>query len=879
MSLATGSRIGHYEIVAPLGAGGMGEVYRARDSKLKREVALKVLPAEVAGDRERLARFEREGHILASVNHPNIAAIHGLAESESGPVLVLELVDGLTLQDRLASGPLALDEALSFARQIADALEAAHEQGVVHRDLKPANIKIRSDGTVKVLDFGIAKILDPAEQPRAVDPTTASLTEQGVLIGTTSYMSPEQARGAEVTRRSDVWAFGTVLFEMLTGKRAFTGPTTSDVLAAILQRTPDLSALPPATPSAIARLVRRCLERDPKARLHDIGDARLEIEDAERSLRGEQPVQAQAAAPRNGPGRPSRRRTLGWAVMLSVATLALATYIFSPAREGARQEVRLQLSPPTGMRFVSVPAVSPDGSRIVFAAVANAGGAARLWLRPLAATGPTELPGTEGASYPFWSADSRFIGFFADGKLRRVAIAGGNPVIVCDAPAGRGGLWLDDDTIVFASMANSPLVRVNAAGGSPMPFTALADDEAGHRFPQRLPGRQLLYFSVNRAPEKSGARLITIDDPHQAIAYVETQGAAEYVNGFLLFVPTAIGGQVLAQRMTLPSGQLTGEPFEIGLTRMSETLGRHVMASSPTGVIAMLGPSDAVGQFTWIGRDGRPLDTVGEPARQLGVELSPDGQQVATLRSREIWTMSLARPVATRVTRGGPNRYPIWSPDGAQILSLFQGRGIGTFDLVTTSVATGDVEVVRQRANAALKPGGWTRDGRLVWLEYEADTPERSIWTRPTNGQPVPVLRDGRAETPRVSPDGRWIAYASDRSGRFEIEVTSFPEPGRRYPVSVEGGGYPRWRADGREVYFLSAAARLMAASFAAGTPPTIGAPTPLFEVRLIVGPDSGIFTTYEYDVHADGSRFLINRIVSLPDESMTVIVDWNPPR
>ena len=350
-------------------------------------------------------------------------------------------------------------------------------------------------------------------------------------------MSPEQARGIEVTRRSDVWAFGTVLFEMLTGKRAFTGPTTSDVLAAILQRTPDLSALPPATPPAIARLIRRCLERDPKARLHDIGDARLDIEDAERALRDEQPVDVHASgtAPRRtGPVERPRPRMGG---MLGVVTLALAAYIFSPAREGARQEVRLQLSPPAGMRFVSVPAVSPDGSRIVFAAVANAGGAARLWLRPFAATVPTELPGTEGASYPFWSADSRFIGFFADGKLKRVAIAGGNPVIVCDASAGRGGLWLDDDTIVFAPMADSPLVRVNAAGGSPMPFTALADDERGHRFPQRLPGRQLLYFSVNRAPEKSGTRLITIDDPHQAIAYVETQGAAEYVNGFLLFVP------------------------------------------------------------------------------------------------------------------------------------------------------------------------------------------------------------------------------------------------------------------------------------------------------------------------------------------------------
>ena len=641
MSLAAGSRIGHYEIVAPLGAGGMGEVYRARDSKLRREVAVKVLPAHLAGDRERLARFEREAHILASINHPNIAAIHGLVESESGPALVLELVEGLTLEDRLATGPLALDDALTCARQIAGALEGAHEQGIVHRDLKPANIAVRSDGTVKVLDFGIAKMLDRAGHER--DPPSSRPsppTGTGVLIGTTSYMSPEQARGIEVTRRSDIWAFGADSLRDDHRQARVHGPDDVRCACGDPARRSDLSALPATTPPAIARLIRRCLERDPKARLHDIGDARLDIEDVERAVRDERPVDPQAGARRPAAGALSNGRVLGWAVMLGVVVLALsvAAYIFAPAREGARQEIRLQLSPPTGMRFVSAPAVSPDGSQMVFAAVAHTGGAARLWLRPFAATVPTELPATDGASYPFWSADSRFIGFFVDGKLKRVAIAGGNPVVVCDASAGRGGLWLDDDTIVFAPTAFSPLVRVNAAGGPPAPWTALADDETGHRFPQRLPGRQLLYFSVNRAPEKSGTRLIAIDDPHQAITYVQSRGAAEYVKGFLLFVPPGPGapGPVLAQRMSLPGGQLTGEPIEIGQARISETFGRFVVASSPTGVIAMLGPLDAVGQFTWIARDGRPLDTVGEPARQLGVELSPDGQQVATLRSEEI---------------------------------------------------------------------------------------------------------------------------------------------------------------------------------------------------------------------------------------------------
>ena len=325
--------------------------------------------------------------------------------------------------------------------------------------------------------------------------------------------------------------------------------------------------------------------------------------------------------------------------------------------------------------------------------------------------------------------------------------------------------------------------------------------------------------------------------------------------------------------MTLPGGQLTGEPREIGQTRMSETLGRQVVATAPTGVIAMLGPFDAIGQFTWISRDGRQLETVGAPTSQLGVELSPSGHEVATFRSGEIWTMNLARPVPRRITRGH-SRHPIWSPDGSRMLTLFQGRGLGSFDLVITSVATSDAETLRQ-APAFAKPMGWTRDGRMVWIEGGS-----SVWTMPANGQQAPVLRDGASVSEaRVSPDGRWIAYASDRSGRFEVEVRSFPEPGHSSSVSVEGGGYPRWRADGRELYFLSADARLMAATFAAGTPPTIGTPAPLVEVRLVAHPDRMSFAAYEYDVNADGSRFLINRLISPADVNMTVIVDWNPLR
>ena len=524
-----GTSIGTYHLTALLGVGGMGEVYRARDAKLGREVAIKILPKLFAGVPDRLARFEREARVLASLNHPHIGAIYGLEEADGVRALVLELVEGETLADRLARGPIPLTDALAIARQIADALDAAQERGIIHRDLKPANIKIRSDGTVKVLDFGIAKIVDPPELPPSIDLSRAILTAPDAIIGTTPYMSPEQARGAEVTRQSDVWAFGAVLFEMLTGTRAFTGQTTADVLAAILQGTPDVSALPSNTPLAIARLIRRCLERDPKARLRDIGDARLEIEDVERALRGSS---MDKTSPRRAAvERLSRRNTLVWAAMIGTATLAMAAYMYAPGTEPAPQEIRLQLSPPAGMRFVSVPAVSPDGRQIVFAAVPDAGGIARLWLRPFDAAAATELPGTAGAIFPFWSADNRFVGFFAEGQLKRLAVAGGNPITVCEAPSGRGGLWLDDDTIVFAPAGTSSLMRVNAAGGSPAPFTELAEDETGHRFPQRLPGRQLLYFSANRAPEKSGTRLVTIDDPHRAITFIPTWGSARVRQG------------------------------------------------------------------------------------------------------------------------------------------------------------------------------------------------------------------------------------------------------------------------------------------------------------------------------------------------------------
>ena len=668
---------------------------------------------------------------------------------------------------------------------------------------------------------------------------------------------------------------------MLTGKRAFSGPTTTDVTAAILHTTPDWSALPASTPPTIVRLVRRCLERDPKARLHDIGDARLEIEDVEKAREAELVIAG--GVPNRRASRPNAsRRLLAGAGLLLLGAVATAAYVLI-ARYGAvpAQEVRLQLPPPQGTRFFSVPAVSPDGRQIAFVTVPDAGGISQLWIRPLSADAPTPLAGTEGVIYPFWSPDGRSLGFFADGKLKRVSVASGGPIELCDAAAGRGGLWLDDDTIAFAPSQSSPLMRVSAAGGAVSQLTTLAEDETGHRFPQQLPHGQMLYFAVNRTPDKSGTRLVSIDAPERAINFFPGVGVAQYVNGFLVFVRQASPSNLLAQQITLPGGQPRGDVIDLGRVRVSEVFGRYMVATAPSGVITYMGPIAAMGQFTWVSRDGRVLETVGDPDIQLGAELSPDGQRVATLRGEAIWTLELARPVLNRVTQSAI-RHPIWSPDGTRMASVNLGRGIGIFSLQVISTATGDATTLFD-SSANVKPLDWTRDGQTLVFNQTVDKSNaRGIWMMPVN-QPQRAtlyLQDGAQHLEgRLSPDDKWLAYSTDRSGRFEVEVQSFPVPGARHAVSFGGGGYPRWRADGRGLYHLSANSRLMAVAVTPGTPPVFGKPEPLFEADLVAHPDRGNFAAYEYDVSADGSRFLVNRQVAEPVTSLTIILNWNPLR
>ncbi|HUL75276.1 MAG TPA: protein kinase, partial [Vicinamibacterales bacterium] len=544
MGLETGARVGPYRITGVLGAGGMGEVYRAHDSSLGRDVALKVLPPDVASDKERLARFAREARVLASLDHPNIGTIHGWEDSTGLQAIVLELVEGPTLRERMASGPMRLDDALGIARQIADALESAHEQGIVHRDLKPANIKIRPDGRVKVLDFGLAKALEGDEGRPNDSATTVAATRSGVALGTPAYMSPEQARGEAVNRRTDIWSFGVVLFEMLAGRHPFGSGPPTEVMAAILRATPEWEALPAGTPPQVTRLLRRCLEKDPRSRIHDIGDARLELEDAIAG-RSSSPSGSTYAASSGGIARGwSRGAQIGAAAggLIVVGAAITGAYVLGARRaaplSAPAAEMRFQVMAPADAYFQNAPAVSPDGRSIAFVA-ATENGQNQLWVKALSATTATVLPGTKGAIFPFWSPDSASIGFFAEGQLKRVSARGDRPPSkVCDASLGRGGAWFDDGTIVFAPDGFAPLLRVPASGGTPIGLTELnkAQGELSHRFPARVSGKYLLFYVTENDREAAGARLISLDDPSHQIKSYPGIDEAEYADGFLFTV-------------------------------------------------------------------------------------------------------------------------------------------------------------------------------------------------------------------------------------------------------------------------------------------------------------------------------------------------------
>jgi len=880
MTVTPGTRLGAYEVTAQIGEGGMGVVYRATDTNLGRPVALKVLPPLFSQDPDRLARFEREAKTLAALNHPNIAHIYGLEKTGGMPALVMELVEGPTLADRLTKGAIPLDEALAIAKQITEGLEAAHDHGIVHRDLKPANVKVRDDGTVKILDFGLAKALEPVSgvRPEVTSSptiTTPAMSQLGMLIGTAAYMSPEQAKGKPADKRSDVWAFGVVLYEMLTGRQAFSGEAVTEVLGHVLTSDLDWSRLPANTPPSIWRLLQRALQKDPRQRLGDIRDARLEIDDA-RTVSIEPKTSTSAKGAR-----------LAWSACAAaiLAAAALAVPSVRHLRETRPSEMRLEIntpSTPAPLHF----AISHDGRYVAF--VASGDGPQRLWLRALDKTDARPIPGTEGAEYPFWSRDSRSIGFFASGKLLRVDLDGGQPQAVADAPQGRSGAWNADGTILFAPAATSGLFRVSASGGEPVAMTTM-DVVGSHRYPQFLPDdRRFLFYVQSGSPDVAGIYLASLD-----AGTPKRLTAADTAGGFL--PPNRIvyvrQGALVARPIDIARGEWTGDPVVlVDRVGYDPTFNLGGFSIADDGRIAYRATAGRQ-QLTWFDRTGKSVGVAGEPdnTSPLYPELSPDGRRIALTRTQQnnpdIWLMDVVRGSLTRVTFDPAiDNSVVWSPDGTKIVFASSRNSKGNLYNLYIAPASGVGEQKLLLETQRFKiPQDWSRDGKfLLYFEAEDSKTGRDLWaldmTQKDATPRVVVSTPFEESLAQFSPDGRWIAYQTNESGRFEIVVRGFPDPsGGSQHVSTNGGIEPRWRADGRELYFIAPDGKLMAAGVSvSGSNLETGTPVPLFQTR-IAGGVASLFRP-QYAVSRDG-RFLINQ---LADESaatpITLILNWQPP-
>jgi serine/threonine protein kinase len=851
----------------------MGEVYRARDTSLSRDVALKILPEAFANDPDRIARFRREALLLASLNHPHIGAIYGLEESRGIPVLVLELVEGPTLADRVTRGPIPCNEALAIARQIADALEAAHERGVVHRDLKPANIKLRPDDTVKVLDFGLAKALD-ASTPAgdvSLSPTLISpaMTRVGIILGTAAYMSPEQACGKTVDKSADIWAFGCVLFEMLAGKHAFDGGGVTETIAAVVRAEPEWSYLPGDTPDRIRRLLRRCLEKDSKRRLADIRDARLEIDDSTPEPR--------ATTPGGRRGSLWRERLVWSAALALLAGIAAVAQLSRRTTTPPPSELRVEITTPPTTDLVSM-AISPDGEKLVFVALSD--GRPKLWLRSIVSGSARPLIGTDGASFPFWSPDSRSIGFFVNDTVTRIDVDGGSLHALARAPVGAGGTWNHDGVILYTRVPDSPIARVSDTGGTPALLPESEPGQPGHRFPQFLPdGRHFLYYVADAAAR--GVYVGTIDSPDRK-RLVDADAAAVFVPpAQVLFVRA---GTLLAQRFDPVRLTLEGNAVPMAEGVAVDALGAAAVSSSAVGSIAYrVGSGNRQRHLTWVDRSGKQIGEAHAPdsSNPLNPALSPNGRLLAVNRSvagnTDVWVLDLERDTFLRFTSDPrPEIDPIWSPDGNRIVfARLDGRG---FKLYQKPTASAGEESLLLDAGQNMVPCDWSRDGRF--LLYRVIDPEKGtdLWALPMDGsrKPFPVAQTGFDNfVGQFSPDGRWVAFVSNESGRFEIYLQRFPSPATRTVVSTGGGLQPRFRADGKELFYVAPDGRMMAVTLRFSSDnQTVepGAPVPLFLTRVsstLVG-GSG----EEYIVSADGQRFLMNAFTERADLPITLILN-----
>lgn len=874
MSFRVGTKVGPYEIVDPIGAGGMGEVYRAHDSKLGRDVAIKVLPDEFTDHPEKLARFEREAKLLATLNHPKIATLYGVDEVETQPFLVMELVEGETLAERIARGPIAVAEALAIAHQVAEALEAAHERGVIHRDLKPANIKVDAEGNVKVLDFGLAKALadDAPESEPSQSPTLSrDATRAGVILGTAAYMSPEQAKGKAVDKRTDIFSFGIVLYEMLTGTKAFAGEDVPEVLAAIINQEPDWKARPAGLDPRIPKLVDRCLRKDRRKRLRDIGDARNEIEEIASAPAGVSASASVAPAAR-GISRPLTVGMIGVAIGGLVA--GAVVWNSRPVREsGAPMRFAITLpadQSPSG-RGDRVVALSPDGSRLAYTANGQ------LFLREMGEMGTVPIRGTDVNPWgPFFSPDGQWIGFFAlaDNTLKKVSIRGGTPMTLCEVQSFDGGSWGRDDSIVFGQ--GSSILRVSANGGSPEILAELDRTKAGTVYgPQILPDGETLLFSLRRGGSWDEAQIVV-----QSIASGEQriliEGGAD-----ARYVPT--GHVVYARGETLLAVPFDHHRLEVtgGAVPVIENVERSPagFATAParysfsdTGSLVFMPNSNPAGQLLLVDRDGLEVPLPAPLGQYSFPRLSPNGEQLAVIEGGDVWIYSVARGTSTRLTFTEDNNYLAWTPDGKRV--VFSSARSGAVNLFWKSVDGSDDAVQLTTGEAEQHVDSISPDGRTVSF-HEHVGPSTDLWVLPLEdeGEPRPYLQtpfNERASS--FSPDGRWLAYVSDESGRHEVYAQPFPGPGGKSKISTNGGRSPLWHQNGRELFYRGADSEMMVVEITTTERGLeVGTPRLLFQKsRDRSGP------LRHYDVTPDGERF----VIVLPDEASTptrlnVVLNW----
>ena len=879
MPLTPGTKLGTYEILAPIGAGGMGEVYRARDSRLGREVAIKVLPRDLASTPEIIARFEREARLISSLNHPNICIVHDVGHEGDDFYLVMEMIEGESLADRIQRGPLPIGDVLRFGIQIADALDRAHRAGIVHRDLKPGNVMLARSGA-KLLDFGLARSGGPmAGTASGINSPTMSrpLTAEGSIVGTFQYMAPEQLEGKESDERTDIWAFGCVLYEMATGKRAFAGKSQASLISAIMGTEPaPISQVAPLTPPALERLVKACLAKDADERVQTAHDVKLQLQWIAEGG-------SQAGVPAPVAAKRRSRERLAWISVgaLLVSTLVLAAAALKP--KPTPKPVIFELIAPAQVRAVDLPRISPDGRRLAFNAV-DSTGTMSIWVRAMNSLDAQRIQGTEGATRPFWSPDSRFLAFFANGKLYKVDVNGGPPIAIADAPRGADGSWGTKNVILFDGTASADSVQwVSASGGVPTGATIInrKEGEAFTAWPQFLPdGKHFLYLAYGGAGQGRVLRVGEIGSV-ETKSLGEANSRVEYASGYLLQVKS---GVLLARKFDTGARKFTGDPFPVAQNVESGTEGSARFSTSSDGTLVYrTGAGGPRRRLLWFDRTGKEIGSVGEPAGYRCPVISPDGSQIAVLinppaGNSVLWTFDVERNVGSRFTLNDEEiDDPVWAPDGSTILYGVTRSGFENVDVKPFGGSGTERRLLGGQENYS--PMTWSSDGRwLFGFKRSSSSPTWDIFAlsmKDSSGI-VPVVATPFHEyQPAISPDGTLLAYGSQESSSGDVYVQAFPGPGGKWRVSTSTGGEPHWRGDGRELFYIDDNRTIMSVTVepgVGGKPPKFSLPKELFTAPV----SRDVTIRNRWDVTKDGQRFLVVAVSSgTAVGPTTVVLDW----